>query len=239
MQGAVVDEKEGGSAPKGARGKPPCSLDLARFEATTRLGIVAAADVEKLLGYAFDSVVEGWLPELSSDGRGAALSMTLAYERIGIRLAIVVNSRSIPALAALVFGPDSPDPALIDDMLLEMANTAAGAFKAAILEQGRAFTLGLPTLETSFVEPAGASTRWVATLADAGVHVGIVGELRRRENRLLPAAILEEGMVVANELRREDGAVLVGAGTRLTRTGVARIADLFGEEFMVEVAIPA
>jgi hypothetical protein len=240
MQCAVVEETGTAcAAPQSARGDPRCTLDLARLDAAKRLGVVAAADVEKLLGHAFDSVVEGWLPELSGEVRGATLAMSLARERAEIRLAIVVDAGSLPALAELVLGSRSPDPAMVDDMLLEMANTAAGAFKAIILEQGHAFTLGLPLLETSFVEPTGASTRWVATFANTGVHVGILGELRSRENQLISSAMLEEGMVVARDLLHDDGFVLVAAGTRLTLTGAARIAHLFGEQFMVEVAVPA
>jgi hypothetical protein len=81
--------------------------------------------------------------------------------------------------------------------------------------------------------------RWGRQAGTPGLRFGIVGQVSVRETQRVSSACLKEGMVVSHDLRSESGALLVPAGTRLTRTTASRLALALGNRALVEVAFAA
>jgi hypothetical protein len=74
--------------------------------------------------------------------------------------------------------------------------------------------------------------------AQAG-RIALVAETRAKENQRISAADLSEGMVIVREVRSEAGLLLVPAGSRLTSSTAAKLAQVLGPRYFVEVAAAA
>jgi CheY-like chemotaxis protein len=213
-------------------------VDLRRLRACREMGAIVAEDLGQLLGQTL-GLAEGWMPELEDKPSGATIPMSLATEQSEVRVSIVVDAESLRAMAGLLLGDANAPRAALDDIVREMTNTAGGAVKRAAMSEDVTLTTGLPADDCAVPQQGETSRCWVASLAEPKVRIGIVGEVRRRENQRVAAAALREGMVVAADLFSDSGALVVRAGTRLSATTAQRVAAILGQRFVVEVACAA
>jgi CheY-like chemotaxis protein len=212
------------------------TLDLRKLRVWGEMGAVIVEDFATILGPL--DVVESGLIE--GEVRAASIPLSLAKEEIELRVFVALEYAHLRRFGAHVLGdPEAPDD-LLEDMLRELANTAGGAVKRVALLEQVAVTVGLPVSETRVTAQTGEHARcWVATLRGSDARIALVGEIITRKNRRVSAAALEEGMVLAHDLRNQSGALVLAAGTRLTSTAAERVASLFGDRFVVEVACAA
>jgi CheY-like chemotaxis protein len=169
----------------------------------------------------------------------ACVLLSRAADQREVQLSIQLDSCGLEALGQQVFA--SVDPALLADLLLEMTNTAAGAFMRRALDEGMEMTMNLPVStspEQLYGERAQAETVKERRLvsADGAISITLAVALRVRANVLVPAAGLIEGMVITRDLLSDTGVLLLKGGTRITASASARMKSLLSAERMVEVA---
>jgi CheY-like chemotaxis protein len=205
--------------------------DLRKLAVFQNMGGIVGKDLSALAGPLH--VAEGFL--VSGDLHGASIPMSIASERAEIRVSVVVERRLVKSLAGLLLCDENPSEDAVKDMIREIANTAGGAVKrAAELEQLQ-LTTGLPVDEARGVTRREMTRCWTATIEGTQAQIGIIGEVNRRANQRIPLGKVQEGMVVAHDLRNEAGALIMPAGSRLTLSSVTRMVGLLGPRFVVDV----
>ncbi len=212
-------------------------VDLRALRTWRELGAIVVEDLAQIVGEPMDPV-EGWPKRLDRCARAATIPMSLASERVELRVSIVADGATLQWLAGALLGDPKAPAAAQDDILRELANTAGGAVKRAALPENVTLTTGIPINEAAFKPPA-EGRAWALSLQRGAGCIAVVAEVRRRENLRIPADQLREGMVLVADLRNESGALLVSAGTRLTSTTAERVANVLGARFVVEVACAA
>lgn len=156
--------------------------------------------------------------------------ITLTNVALGLEVALgfAADRGSAEALAQRLFG-EPEDDAMLQDLLGEIANTAMGAVKAAFSAEGQAFTAGIPT------SGRGDGASWLAehhpwhrgrVLDHEGVHLAITVAVRQRPTRELKAKELGEGMVLARDVKDDNGVLLVASGTRVSATLAGRLGRI-------------
>ena len=168
----------------------------------------------------------------------ASMPLSVPTEMAEVRLAIGIDDAASAALAEIMFGSPVAEPEMVKDMLREIANVSAGAFKRMAASEGRAFTTGLPTETdvTGFRSPAPLARRqWIGEVEGTPIRLRFEVELRVREPSRVRASALREGMVVAVDVRSTSGALLVRAGTRITESHLDGLCNVLGREAPVEV----
>lgn len=214
------------------------ATDLRHLRACRDMGSVVAEEIGQMLGQSM-LVTAGWSAEMSEDSFSATIPLSLASVQTEVRVSIVIDAASLPNLAGALLGdPNAPRDAL-EDIVREIANTAGGAVKRLAMTEDVTLTTGLPVNEKVSAREDDTMRCWVARLAEPKLNIGIVGEVRRRENQRLAASLLREGMVVAADLFSDSGALVVRAGTRLSATTAQRVAAILGHRHVVEVACAA
>jgi CheY-like chemotaxis protein len=214
------------------------ATDLRHLRACRDMGVVVAEEIGQMLGQSMQ-VTAGWSPEMTEETFCATLPLSLASVQTEVRVSIAVDAASLPALAGALLGdPGAPRDAL-EDIVREMANTAGGAVKRMAQTEDITLTIGLPVNEKVVAKEDDTMRCWVARLAEPKISIGVVGEVRRRENQRLAASLLKEGMVVAADLFSDSGALVLRAGTRLSATTAQRVAAILGQRHVVEVACAA
>jgi CheY-like chemotaxis protein len=212
--------------------------DLGRTAMWRNLATLVGEDLGGVVGQ-LASPVAGWPRSFGGDLRGAAITMSLAIDRIELRIAVMANACALRWLGEVVLGDGGAPEAALDDVLRELANTAGGAAKRAALPENVTLTTGIPT-NVSSIHCEGSEVQSFAIPFDGGkANLAVVAEIRKRANHRVPASDLREGMVLAHDLRTECGALLVTAGSRLTSTTAERLAQVLGPSFFVEVATAA
>lgn len=209
-------------------------LDVASLRSWRALGPLVAEDLSGMAEHPF-SVTPGWPAHLSPESPSATIAMSLAGDQLELRLSIVADAPAMAWIRGTLLG----DPAALDDAardaLRELVNTAGGALKRAALTESITLTTGLPCDDSANRFP-GKHPCWSLKLeGDAGC-LALVGEIRSRSNEHVSAALLTEGMILAQDIRNESGVLLVPAGSRLTATSANRLAAMLGPHFFVEVA---
>lgn len=210
------------------------ALDVSSFRAWRTLGHLVSEDLQQMAGQPF-TVSQGWPPHFGADAFTASIPMSLAGDQLQLRLSIVADAGSLAWLRETLLGDPTANDAAARDALRELANTAGGALKRAALAEGVTLTTGLPVDETAARFP-GTHNCWTLALGGGAGSLALVGEIRSLANERVSAANLTEGMVVAYDVRNQGGVLLVPAGTRLTSTSAARLANLLGPKFFVDVA---
>ena len=214
------------------------ALDVARLNVWQTLGCIVADDLAQMMGLAVQTSA-GWPRRFGRTARAATIPMSLASEQIELRISIAIDEQTAKWLGATLLGNPAAGKAEIDDVLRELANTAGGAVKRAALPENVTLTTGLPVNATG-IRSEGDGVQTYAVLVDGGKAVmAIVGEIARRGNERVAASRLCEGMVLVHDLRSDSGALLMTAGSRLTSTSAARLAQVLGPQFMIEVACAA
>lgn len=168
----------------------------------------------------------------------SALTLSLPERKSEVRLIIEVEASALSALGADFYGDASP--AVMLDLLHEMANTVGGTFMRASAEENVPMTTSLPlTFSVDEIRAVleSADARTSVYLRDAsGGRMAIHLTARERRNVFVPVSKLREGMVLARDIATDSGALLLKAGTRITSTASERVAKILGMEVTVEVA---
>jgi DNA-binding response OmpR family regulator len=214
------------------------ATDLRHLRACRDMGSVVAEEIGQMLGQQLQ-VTPGWAEEIDEKSCSATIPLSLASVQTEVRVTVVIEATSMPNLAGALLGdPNAPREAL-DDIVREISNIAGGAVKRLAMTEDVTLTTGLPVSGLVSAKEDETTRCWVARLAEPKLCIGIVGEVRRRENQRVAASLLKEGMVVAADLFSDTGALVVRAGTRLSATTAARVATILGHRFVVEVACAA
>jgi CheY-like chemotaxis protein len=216
---------------------PQCS-ELVRLSAWKTLDQMALADLSQMFGLPFTLIDEAeiarWTPP--TNGFGSTLVLSLAREQLEMRLTVETDALSARTLASRILGEEEANESVIRDLLGEVANTLAGAFSRSAAAEGMSFTAGLPAPATaSSSTSAPVLSRWVGVCAGE-IHVYVSCVARVKANVRIRTGELREGMVLANDLTNESGALLVRAGTRLTSSTVNRVQRMLAGHEIVEVA---
>jgi CheY-like chemotaxis protein len=214
------------------------STDFTRLRAWQQMGTLVAEDLAQVVGQPLEAI-DGWPQRFGSGTRGATILLSLATEQSEVRVSVVADPPTVSWLGKALLGDTNPSDAALDDVLRELANTAGGAVKRAALPENVTLTTGMPFSDSAAELRSKASHSWTVMLDGGRACIAIVGEIRARPNERVPASKLREGMVVVNDLRGENGMLLVTAGSRLTSTTAERVAKLLGGRFLVEVAFAA
>jgi CheY-like chemotaxis protein len=208
--------------------------NLRGLEAWTGLGPLAAHDLSEVAGKPF-VVRKEWPAPFVNDLRGATIAMSLAGEQVEVRVSIVADPIAVRWIKAALLGSPNTSIEAVDDALRELANTVGGALKRAALAENVALTTGIPFSETPS-SALQAETCWTLALGGDECCLALVGEIRERKNQRVAASKLEEGMILAHDVRNEGGILLAPAGSRLTSTTASKLAQMLGHRFFLEVA---
>ena len=210
------------------------ALDVSNLRAWRNLGQLVADDFGGMAGRAF-SVAAGWPAQIAPGAASATMPMTLAGDQLEVRLSLVADATALAWVREALLLDANADEAATRDTLRELANTAGGAFKRAALSEHVTLTAGIPS-DDSAARLSGKHTAYSLTIEGGACTFALVGEIRSLHNVRISAAKLEEGMVLAHDLRNEGGVLLVPAGSRLTSTSAIRLALMLGPHYFVEVA---
>jgi hypothetical protein len=85
---------------------------------------------------------------------------------------------------------------------------------------------------------SGPTGKDIQNIIAAGAHDFLRRPVLDADQRV-PASSLAEGMVLVHDVRNEGGILLAPAGSRLTSTTAAKLAQMLGPRFTLEVASAA
>ena len=209
---------------------------VTRLAAWREFPQLSASTLSVLFGMEFANIEE------SSDfsptaAAGVRLNATGDLEEVPV--VVEMDQSGLAALGQLMFGEES-DTAMQMDMLLEIANTMAGAFSREALAEQRELTIGLPasvpTGQAKEMVTTGAHRTVVVQNAELGARVRVTIGKRSKHNVKLPVAKVREGMVLAADVVSAEGAVLMKAGTRFSEVQAERLGEALPPTDLVEVA---
>jgi hypothetical protein len=181
-------------------------------------------------------------PRREDDTVRASIAMSAPQQRLEVRFGVFASIHSAMELARAMIGTAPSEPAMLREVLGELANQTLGAVKASLQNEGYRFTLSLADITS-----APPRERFVAGLVERRDHLFEAGEAR------LAIAIgcagasvvdvapsrLVEGMVLAEDLISPSGMLLASAGTRITRATAERIPKHCGAGQVVRVLAAA
>lgn len=183
------------------------------------------------------ATLQSWHPEFAAE---LPLTSTAAQRRLWVVLQS--DAASLQALCETLFGCGRQDVNLLEDLLREATNVAAGAIKAAALEEGLTFTTGLPNSVAPNVSRDAPTVKRFSmelTCQSTRVRIAVLLCSHSAASQARCVESLRDGMVIAREVSDGDGAVLAHAGTRLTSSNVSLITERLGAGDLVEVAVEA
>lgn len=168
----------------------------------------------------------------------AGIVLANVEKQVEVRVLISTDKASAGVLTAQVFGEDSAD--LQVDMFGELANLSMGVLKTSFSKSGLQFTGGLPESISpeKYEEFArGCQVNEAFTLAsENGARLRVQVGVASKRNEMVAISALQEGMILANDVRNERGMLLVKSGTRLSSTAVGQLRSLLNMKQTVEVA---
>lgn len=177
---------------------------------------------------------------LQDAAAGATLSLTMPSHDAELRVVAIVNAISLRTLARHVLDTPTPSDELLQDLLGELANAAAGGLKRAAPDVE--LTTGLPAL----VPRAELGLRWERAsvrvslrFRDTPIAIAFAVSIVKQKTERLAASLLREGMILTKDLRNDAGLLLIPCGTRLTSTAAERVAVLLGGDRLVEIVAAA
>jgi CheY-like chemotaxis protein len=161
-----------------------------------------------------------------SDAR-AALGMVDVRSHLRLELGLFMSLERGRELVRRALRVGDPRPQDVAEFLSEMCNQVLGAVKAAFRSTGMQFTLFVP--RTRFVHPPDAwktqfpSTHTLHLTGTDGMPMCLVLGAKASVHRNVQFDALRENMVLVDDLRGDDGAVLVTSATRLTADVLVRV----------------
>lgn len=198
---------------------------LARSTTWQELGSRSTSPLGDLLGAPV--VASSVSPATGSDGV-LCIAATLVDPAHGCEIvaSVLASAESTLEIGKQMLGGEATE-AEAADALAEMVNVVAGVVKAAFVEEGFAFALGLPGQLTSpeFQRRQSSALASAAVNLTLGEHRFVLSYLVTQTTAIeLPAEELHEGYVLAEDLRR-NGALLLPICTRLTEGAARRIRE--------------
>lgn len=170
-------------------------------------------------------------PPSEAVGLGAEVVLSLPDQHLAVRFGLVLPPPSVEGFGIALFGmPESRS--MLSDALCEFANSVGGALKRRALTEGFTFALGLP--RATGQHPRNVDHKWWLGHPRFELYswVSVTGSRPKR----VAVGTLQEGMVLVQEVRRDNGHLLVAAGTVLTRSTVQKLKNMLGESTLVQVA---
>ncbi|HEY1549889.1 MAG TPA: hypothetical protein VGG28_18800 [Kofleriaceae bacterium] len=223
---------------RGWQGAKPATLAKPRAEdarAWTFLGDVVADDLEVMVGKPL-RVMRG--TGTVAAVRSASIPMVFARDHIELAISVAADAAACRWLGENLLGDAAAAPEALDDVLREIANTAGGAAKRAMLPEGVVLSIGIPVAgdaRAAQTLAANPTARTWRIFLDDDVSIVLVGEVRARPNQRIPARKLIEGMVLVTDVRNAAGVLLLPGGTRLTSTTAEKLGRLL-DSVVVEVS---
>jgi|CZKU01.1.fsa_nt_gi CheY-like chemotaxis protein len=211
-------------------------VDIIRLQVWRSIGSIVATTLSEMFGQSL-AARDGWPPWPDGALHTATIPMALASDEVELRLSLVADHATLAWISEVLLGASPAEAAMVGDTLRELTNVAGGALKRAALPENVMFTTGLPITDGPPVLFAGEGIQSLTVASeDDKICFGIVAQIRQRKNEQVPCSALREGMVVVNDLRNESGALLVAAGSRLTSSTAARLAQMLGRRrHLIEV----
>lgn len=207
-------------------------FDLEQLGSWRELGNIVVRELSALVGPVTLLPAADKRPDPTPDvGLGAEVVLSLPDQHLAVRVGLVLPSKSARGLARAAFG-EVVSRSMMSDALREYANTVGGAMKRQALGEGHTFALGLPRNTTA--RPRSTARRWWLRHTDFELFAWAAVEGTRP--RRVAVGTLQEGYVVVQEIRRDNGRLLVAAGTVLTRRTIDKLANAIGEATLVQVA---
>lgn len=165
----------------------------------------------------------------------ASLSMADLANNVEIHLSLRVGMAAASALSHAMIGIDDVDAAGAFDLLSELCNTTLGCAKVNLAKGGFDLVLGTPdpSRPQTPPPPPAEHQRFVLAWDNFVMHVTV--SARKLPFMLVPASALEENMIVVEDLKSPQGALLVPAGTRLSAVVAERVTRYL-DETQVRVA---
>ena len=206
------------------------AFDLMQSRTWRDMEAIVARELGELLGLALAAAA---FEASYAVARASELPLILSTDHIEVRLTVGADAAACDAISQLMLGGDTRGEAL-GDALREFANTAGGALKRTAMGEGVTFTLGLPC---DGHLPTGATTnthRWLAR-TESGFCLAFAATIASMAPKAVPAGALCEGMVIARDVTNPAGLLLASAGTYLTRSAAERLANLAGQQTLIEV----
>ncbi len=158
--------------------------------------------------------------------RAAVNFLTSSAHGVQIRIGVGVEERSGSILTAKFVGRDGDH--LVDDMLLELANTLSGALKKDFGLELLPFTPGLPVLlpPRELTRPSMIFSHTRQAVYEIG-HERLMLHLGMASKALFSIDVqnLSEGLILAQDLRGARGDLLLRRGTRLSGSMVQKLVD--------------
>lgn len=210
----------------------PAHPKVEELRAWHYLGDVIADDLETMLGRPL-RITPGW-PAFTDSLQLATITMTMATEQLELCVSIVADTATRQWLGASLLGDAAASDEALDDVMREMANLAGGALKRAARAEGPVLSTGIPVDRRSLPRRESGARCWTIPI-DADTQLAVIGEVRHRANRRIPARGLIEGMVVVADVHNGLGTLLLPSGTRLTVTTAERLSALL-DTALVEVS---
>jgi CheY-like chemotaxis protein len=204
---------------------------LSKIAAWTNLESLIGKEMSEMMG--IDLAASASVPP-AQIVHASNIAISIANDRIEIRLALGIDGPGTEALAAHLLGGDT-SPEAIGDALRELANTAAGAFKRAALADGANVAISIPSNQNLL--SSGEGRRWTLR-GDNQLSFLCAGIARAIPPKRVLVKHLTEGMVVIRDVRSPAGALLLPAGTCLTATTARRLADALENTWVIEVSDP-
>lgn len=162
------------------------------------------------------------LPRESGQVLHVGLAMLDAVSLVEAHVVLTSLRASAVRLARSVLRVSTVEDDALNDMLSEISSTLLGRAKTALRPAGFRFTISLPSVSSDVRDDFMCVKR--ATLTGGFGTLYATFGVRTARSLVVRASELRPNMVLAQDVRADDGEVLFGAGIRLTQANVDRIA---------------
>lgn len=151
---------------------------------------------------------------------GALVKLVDVEREVEVGAAVVADEPNCAALCRAFMGEGLDDPSFFPDVMGELANMVMATLKSSFMGDGFALASGVPAgmspeaIEADLVRyPA----RKVLFASGEGFEFNVLLGVRLCPTTLKPAEEVEEGMVLAQDVRHPEGEFAARQGTRITR----------------------
>ena len=169
----------------------------------------------------------------------ASISLTDVENELALELTFLSKPDTARVVAAMFTGDASMvDDEVVNDVLLELANSGMGAVRAAFLNEEFRFAASTP--KSTLARPIdkivdGVEAKRMLTFKHGDALVHVIVAVRGQSRIKVRAVLVKEGMVIAKDILNDAGLLLIRAGTRLTETSAGRVARML-PQLEVELA---
>lgn len=199
------------------------------------LAHTARTILEPCIGASFGVATETELfPE---EGVAATLRLVDVANGMELDLSVATSLATAKGIAERMLGEASEDPDMLGDLVSEVTNVMMGGVQRSFLEDGITLTSGLPrrilVSELLAIEARSRAANRVV-LHDSALSVWVSASARTMDARKIPVRALREGMVLARDLVKASGVLVLRGGTRLSSSMIERLV-LHAPESLAEV----